>query len=86
MAVIHLEPFNFCNLEDWQCWMSRFQQFRDASGLRTETASKQISTFLYCLGEGTESALASTGITQDDRKDYSKVLEKVKRFLKYVKT
>ena len=74
------EPFNFRNPDDWPRWRNRFQQFRDASGLSTETASKQVSTFLYCLGEEAESVLASTGITPDDRKDYSKVLEKVDGF------
>ena len=76
------EPFNFRNPDDWPRWRNRFQQFRDASGLSTETASKQVSTFLYCLGEEAESVLASTGITPDDRKDYSKVLEKVDGFFK----
>ena len=76
------EPFNFRNPDDWPRWRNRFQQFRDASGLSTETASKQVSTFLYSLGEEAESVLASTGITPDDRKDYSKVLEKVDGFFK----
>ena len=74
------EPFNFRNPDDWPRWKSRFQQFRDASGLSTESSSKQVSTFLYCLGEEAESVLASTGVTPDDRKDYAKVLEKVDEF------
>ena len=68
------EPFNFRNPDDWQHWKSRFQQFRDASGLSTEGSSKQVSTFLYCLGEEAKSILASTGVTTDDRKDYATVL------------
>ena len=78
------KPFNFCNPDDWPCWRSRFQQFRDALGLSTETASKQVSTstFPYYLRKEAESVLASIGITPDDRKDYSKVLEKVDGFFK----
>ena len=57
------EPFNFHNSDKWPRWKSRFQQFRDASGLSTESSSKQVSTFLYCLGEEAESVLASTGVT-----------------------
>ena len=83
IAMIRLqppEPFNFRNPDDWPRWKSRFQQFRDASGLSTESSSKQVSTFLYCLGEEAESVLASTGVTTDDRKDYATVLEKVDGF------
>ena len=81
--MIHLlspEPFNFCNPDDWPHWRSRFQQFRYASDLSSETASKQISMFLYCLGQEADSVLACTGISPDDRKDYNKVLEKVDGF------
>ena len=74
------DPFNFRNPDDWPRWKNRFQQFRDASGLSSESESKQVSTFLYCLGEEAESVLASTGTTQDDRKEYTKVLEKVDGF------
>ena len=76
------EPFNFHNPDDWPRWRSRFQQFKDASGLSTETASKQVSNFLYCLGEEAESVVPSTDITKDDQKDYSKVFKKVDRFFK----
>ena len=83
MAMIHLQPLdplNFRNPDNWPHWKSRFQQFRDASGLSSESASKQVSIFLYCLGEEAESVLASTGTTPDDWKDYDKVLEKVDGF------
>ena len=74
------DPFNFRNPDDWPRWKNRFQQFRDASGLSSESESKQVSTFLYCLGEEAESVLASTGVTPDDRKEYDTVLEKVDGF------
>ena len=83
MAMIRLQPpdpFNFRNPDDWPRWKNRFQQFGDASGLSSESESKQVSTFLYCLGEVAESVLASTGTAQDDRKKYKKVLEKVDGF------
>ena len=74
------DPFNFRNPDDWPRWKNRFQQFRDASGLSSESESKQVSTFLYCLGEEAESVLASTGVTPDDQKEYDTVLEKVDGF------
>ena len=60
------DPFNFRNPHDWPRWKNRFQQVRDASELSSESDSKQVSTFLYCLGEEAESVLASTAITPDD--------------------
>ena len=83
MAQIRLQPpdpFNFRDPEDWPRWKRRFQQFRVASGLVEEDAVKQISTFLYCLGEEAEAVLTSTNATEDDRKDYDLVLAKFDGF------
>ena len=43
---------------------------------------KQINTLLYCLGEEAEAVLDSTNITSDERKEYSKVIEKLDGFFK----
>ena len=54
MARLSIEPpksFNFSNPDDWLRWTKRFQQFREASGLSTESQTRQVSTLLYCLGE-----------------------------------
>ena len=85
MAQIHLQPpdpFDFKSPDDWPCWRRRFEQFRSAAGLQDASATKQVNTLLYCLGEEAESVLMSTNITEEDRKDYSKVLEKFDDFLK----
>ena len=79
MAQIRLpppDPFDFRNPDDWPRWKRRFQQFCEASGLSGESASKQISTLLYCLGEEAECVLASTNATAEDCADYDRVLEK----------
>ena len=79
MAQIRLqppEPFNFHNPDDWSCWRRRFQQFREASGLSDKPPSKQISTFLYCLGEEAESVLASINATADDCRDFDRTIAK----------
>ena len=83
MAEIHLqtpEPFNFRNPDDWPRWKRRFHQFREASGLAEAAASKQASTLLYCIGEEVESVLASTNATEDDRKDYARIIGKLDDF------
>ena len=83
MAQIRLEPpkpFNFRKPDDCLGWKRCFQQFREASGLSGESATKQISTFLYCLGEKAEAVLSSTNTTTEDRKDYARVFEKFDAF------
>ena len=60
-------PFNFRNPDNWPLWKNRFQYFREAPGLSSESKSKQVSTFIYCLGEEAEFVLASTGITPDNQ-------------------
>ena len=83
MAEIRLqtpEPFNFRNPDDWPRWKRRFHQFGEASGLAEAAASKQASTLLYCIGEEVESVLASTNATEDDRKDYARIVGKLDDF------
>ena len=75
-----LDPFNFRNPDDWPRWKRRFQQFREASGLSEAAAPKQISTFLYCLGEEAEAALSSTNATAEERRVYDRVLAKFDSF------
>ena len=85
MAEIRLQtpdPFNFRDPDDWPGWKRRFQQFRVASSLATADAKKQVSTFLYCLGEEAESVLASTNATEEDRADYDRVVAKFDDFFK----
>ena len=79
MATIQLQPpnpFDFKHPDDWQKWKRRFEQYRHASGLATGSEQQQVSTLLYCLGEQAEDVLSSTGISEDNRKKYSEVMNK----------
>ena len=79
MAALHLqapEPFNFRNPDEWPRWRRRFEHFRVASGLGSSEETQQVSTLLYCIGEEAEDVLASTGITDEERKAYKTVLGK----------
>jgi len=83
MTEIRLQPpgpFNFKVPDDWPRWLRRFEQFLVASGLKEASASKQVNTLLYCLGEEAESVLNSTNITEDERKTYDSVLAKFDSF------
>ena len=85
MAQFNLQPpeqFDFKRPNEWLRWKKRFEQFRIASGLKGDTAERQISTLLYCLGEEAEAVLSSTNPTDADRKEYDKILEKFDAFFK----
>ena len=56
--------------------------YRLASGLSKESAERQVSSLLYCMGEDAEAVLTTTRITDEDRADYSKVLEKFDGYFK----
>ena len=85
MSKIQLQPpaaFDFKNPDDWLRWKRRFEQYRIASGLSKEDTEKQVSTLLYCLGEESEAVLSSTNVTDDERKVYATVVEKLDDFFK----
>ena len=82
MANVRLQPpdsFDFKKPDEWQRWKRRFEQFRLASALSSESDERQISTLLYCLAE---EVVVSTGITTDERKKYNDVVSKFEQFLK----
>ena len=83
MAEIRLQPpdkFDFKKPDDWSRWKRRFQQFRIASALDTQSDSKQICTLLYSMGEEAEMVLASMNISESDSKSYVKVLGKLDEY------
>eukprot|EP00731_Ephydatia_muelleri_P020339 Em0013g66a len=77
MAQIRLEPpppLDFTEADAWPRWKKRFEQFRVASGLCNEDESRQVSTLLYCLGEGAEEVLQATATSLEKaKKQYHKV-------------
>ena len=68
------QSFNFKTPDQWSRWKKRFEQFRLASGLNKESGERQASTLLYCLGDDAEDVLLSSEISDEDRKDYAKVV------------
>ena len=77
MVQIQFNPpdlLNFKSPEDWPHWKQRFEQFRVASGLVDESAKKQVSMLIYCLGKEAETVLASTNVTDEQRKVYDTVI------------
>ena len=79
MASLRLEvpeTFDFRSPDDWPRWKKRFEQFRLASALESESEERQISTLLYCLGGEADDVLRMTNITTEERKKYTTVIEK----------
>lgn len=48
------KALSFDKPEAWGKWKSQFQQYSLASGLSEESGERQVSTLLYCMGEGSE--------------------------------
>jgi len=85
MAALPLQPpasFDFSKPDEWPKWIKRFEQYRIASGIAEESDTRQISTLLYCLGDEAEDVLRSTNVTEEERKKYDKVLQKLNNFFK----
>jgi len=79
MASFQLESpssFNFSRPEEWGRWVTRFERFRQASGLGTKPEEGQVNTLLYTMGEKSEDIFKAFGLSADDSKIYQVVKEK----------
>ena len=79
MASLQLQlpaAFQFSKPEEWKKWKSRFEQFRLASGLAEASEERQVSSLMYCMGGDAEDILATTDISEEHKKVYSRVLAK----------
>ena len=85
MNSVQLHPpelFNFKNPDDWPRWKRRFEQYCSAMGLAAEDDSRQVNTWLYCMGEEENDVLTSSGIFSDARQKYNFVKSKFDKFFK----
>ena len=71
------EKFDFFYPEDWLKWI-RFEQFRQASGLHEKGDENQVNTLIYTMGDQADDILTSFGLSEDDRRTYKTVKDKVK--------
>ena len=85
MVNVRLEPpgaFDFTKSDDWLRWRHHFEQFQSVVALNKNEDAHQVSTLLYCMGEAAGEVLASTGISENEWKEYSKALRKFDEFFK----
>ena len=85
MADIRLQSpqaFDFKNPDDCMDPLeTTVRTFIIASSLDTHSDFiKQVSMLLYSMGEEAEVVLVSTGITDEERKSYKKVVEKLDEY------
>ena len=86
---VPLQPpgsFRFDRLNEWVKSKQYFEQFHQVSRLSTQSEVRQVSTFLYTIGEDTEDMLSSTNISTDDRKSYAGVMAKFDGFFRLLST
>ena len=81
MAHFQLAPLDLKTTDDWQRWRRRFEQYHAASGLAKDNAKKQVSTLLYCIGEESESVLASSGMTDYKSKNDATIVKEFDDYL-----
>ena len=85
---MNLQPptsFSFAKSDEWPKWKRRFEQYRQASGLVEKDEQRQVSTLLYCLREEAEEVLATTRISDNNKKKYQKVIEEFDKYFKVKK-
>ena len=70
------ETFNFTKPEEWPKWSRRFDRFRIASNLSSKSGENQVNTLIYTMGSDAEEILKSFDLSEEDQKDYAKVLER----------
>ena len=68
-TLIPPAAFNFHQPEEWKKWLTRFEQFRIAFRLSIEPGERQASSLLYCMGVNAVDVLATTNISNNDKKD-----------------
>ena len=73
------EPFTFSRPEEWGRWIRRFERFRVASGLSQKDGEVQVSTLIYAMGDQADDILRSIALTEEERKTYDIVRDKLER-------
>jgi hypothetical protein len=74
------EPFSFSSPSEWPKWKRRFERFRVASGLTSRSEEEQVNTLIYFMGDSADDILLSFGLSVENAKKYSEVLQKFENF------
>ena len=75
-----IEKFDFAKPEEWPRWIRRFERFRQASDLVSNSEEIQISTLVYSMGDKAEDLLQSFDLKDDEAKKYPTVKGKFESY------
>ena len=67
------EPFDFSKPLEWTKWIRRFERFRQASNLTTNSEENQVNTLIYCMGDEADDVLKGLKLSDAEMKMYDKV-------------
>lgn len=74
------EPFDFNKPLEWTKWIRRFERFRQASNLTTNSEENQVNTLIYCMGDEADDVLRGLKLSDADMKKYDKVKDGFRDF------
>ncbi|CAJ1061415.1 uncharacterized protein K02A2.6-like [Xyrichtys novacula] len=75
-ATVNIQPpetFDFSKPLEWTKWIRRFERFRQASNLTTNSEENKVNTLIYCMGDEADDVLRGLKLSDDDMKNYDKV-------------
>lgn len=67
------EPFHFGKPLEWTKWIRRFERFRQASNLTTNSEESQVNTLIYCMGDEADDVLRGLKLSDADLRNYARV-------------
>lgn len=74
------EPFDFNKPLEWTKWIRRFERFRQASNLTTNSEENQVNTLIYCMGDEADDVLRGLKLSDADMQKYDKVKDGFRDF------
>ena len=78
--ITALENFNSNWLEEWPCWIQKFENFCQASGLSKKEEANQANAFIYTMGDTTDNILSLLGLTDEEKANYDIVKAKFQAY------
>ena len=72
--------FDFCPLENWPTWITRFQRYAAAIKLAKDDPETQVSVLIYCMGAQAENIFESFGLAEAERKNFDTAVQKFKNY------
>lgn len=74
------EPFDFGKPLEWTKWIRRFERFRQASNLTTDSEESQVNTLIYCMGDEADDVLRWLKLSDADLRNYARVRDGFRDF------